>query len=258
MSIIDTATNSVIDYTPTITKPLTGQRLSVVYWKTDKLTGIKKDSKCVSIPKLVASAITVEHKEQLLPFMVDMLVGVQNKIIREMIESGSVHIQNSEIDIASCIQYLENSISNDSDDDGNGNTVSLRLNKEMLNTWFDTVIADKLVLLLAQKLGVDENSEPSKLLLLEKTLKAFKDKIASLAAGTTKLDIKSINSLRNVIALAISPDTKEDGNSVLKGLSSMDEADTLIFGDKIYLKLREKLNKMEKALSDDNDLVDIL
>ena len=42
MSTIDLNNNhSVVAYTAGVTKPLAGQRLSVVFWKKDKETGIK-------------------------------------------------------------------------------------------------------------------------------------------------------------------------------------------------------------------------
>lgn len=251
MSIIDTVANSVVEYTAGITKPLHGQRLSVVYWKIDKTTGVKKDSKCTSIPIMQESDISMEHKEQLLPFMLDMLHTVQNKIIREMIEAGTVHVSNNEIDVASCIQYLEDSITSSSDSGDSGASGNIRLNKEMLNNWFDVILSDKLLIVLGEKLCIDENSSSEKLKLLETTLAAFKAKIASLSAGNIKLDIKSINSLRNAINIAHSSDSNgvddgknEDSNSGVE--------------DRICRKLLDKLSKMERELNKSTGLIDII
>lgn len=196
VSTIDMNNNhSVTSYTSGSTKPLTGQRLAVVYWKTGK-DGVKKESKSVSIPVIELNSITASERTLLEPYLVEMLQTVQGKIIRERIESGASTILGAEISVASCIQYLESNVS----DTESGSSV--RLTKESLATWFDLALADKLMLVLADKLGVSSDPTAEEVVKIDSILAEFKGKIGSLASGAVKLDKKLAISIKNAVSLA--------------------------------------------------------
>ena len=188
MSTIDLNNNhSIVDYVAGVTKPLVGQRLSVMFWKTQN--GVKRDSKCVSIPRINAADVR-NHIESLLPHMVSMLEGVQNKLIREAHESRNVStVVGSEIDIAQCLAYLA-----DSGSDGE------RLTKESLSAWFLETVSDKLMVAIANKLGYQEDNisetEGNK---IEAILRAYEDKVSKLASGAYKLPVKEAIAVKNAI-----------------------------------------------------------
>ena len=222
----------VLGYTNGTTKALDNtQRLSVLYWKTGK-DGVKKDSKSVSIPKLVG--LTPDELQQMIPHCLNMLVMVQNKIIRELVDGGKNAIGYEDISVKECLKYLEESAS-----DGEGNSV--RLTKESIGEWFKSNLEDKLMLALSAKLGIREDVEPTneQCELVENTTNAFKARIISLASGTVKLDIKTATSVMN--AVKISNDNGDsEGNDV------------------IYDKLIARLGKMMEVKKDEIDLIDVL
>lgn len=216
MSTIDLNNNhSIVDYVAGVTKPLVGQRLSVMFWKTQN--GIKRDSKCVSIPRINTADVR-NHIESLLPHMVSMLEGVQNKLIREAYESRNVStVVGSEIDINCCLAYLA-----DSGSDGE------RLTKEVLSAWFLETVSDKLMLAIANKLGYEENNiseaEGNK---IEAILRAYEDKVSKLASGAYKLPAKEAIAVKNAI-------------NVIGELDSI--------GSKLVSKLDKMINASEELL----------
>lgn len=200
MSIIDTLNHSVVTYDPKTSKAFPGQRLSKVTWKTcnDKNSAyynIKRESKCVSLPALVVSDVS-DNLVVLAPHIIQFLSGVQDKMVREMLDAGGnvVSISTASVSVAAICEYLESS-----DESG-------RLTKESVGVWFDAVVADNLAVLLSEKLGVSEvptDSESNKVLA---AVSAFKGKVAALAGGKTSYEPKVCKSLLNAIALAPSDD----------------------------------------------------
>jgi hypothetical protein len=194
MSVIDNLNHSVVSYDPKSTKAFTGQRLSKVTYKTitdknSEFYGIKRDSKCVSLP-LVQVADVVANIASLAPAVVEYLHSVQDKIVRERVDAGATSISMQEISIAACIEWLES------------NSESGRLTKEVVASWFDETISDQLTVTLAEKLGVSEvptDAESAKILAV---VEAFKSKVASLAGGKTSFEPKVCKSLVNALALA--------------------------------------------------------
>lgn len=233
MSLINTVENNsalVSGYTNGITQARNkDERLSVLYWKTGK-DGIKKDSKSVSIPKIMG--LTSEELQSMVPHVIGMLEGVQNKIIRELVESGRNAISFGDISVSECIKYL-----NESDSDGNGGNI--RLTKEVINNWFMDSLNDKLMLALSDKLGVGDNPSDEQCMLIENTTNAFKSKICSLAGGTVKLDVKTAKSVKNAIMLGV-------------GSEGID-----IENDVIGSKLVARLDKMIMSVNEVN-LLDVL
>ncbi len=196
MSNIDTNTNTVTPYVSGTTKPLSGQRLASFNWKIGtnekdtKWFGIKRASKAVSVPVIADEAI-VGNIELLVPHIRSFIEGVQDKIIRDLLDKNpdTLHVANVDIDMSACLEYLENS-------DSSG-----RLTKESVAAWFDTAIADSLMLALAAKMGPSSDTFTG-----AKQIKAltneFKNKISALAGGKTFYPVKLAESLKKVIDLA--------------------------------------------------------
>jgi hypothetical protein len=193
MSVIDTLNHSVVSYDPKSTKAFTGQRLSKVTYKTvtnkeDPLYGIKRESKCVSLP-LVAVADVVANISALAPAVVEYLYSVQDKIVRERIDAGATSIAMQEISIASCVEWLES------------NSESGRLTKETVATWFADTIAEPLAVTLADRLGISATPTDAESTKILAVVDAFKSKVAALAGGKTAYEPKVCKSIISALNL---------------------------------------------------------
>jgi hypothetical protein len=172
MSIIDTSNHSVVSYDPKVTKAFEGQRLSKVQYKTvsnkdDPMFGIKRPSMCVSIP-MVKTEDVIANAQVLASHVVVMLHGVQDKMIKERIEAGAKSIGNEEISIGSILEWLE--VNNDSG----------RITKESVASWFASEIADNLMVVLADKMGIGEDGGTREQVeQVEKAVKAFEGRKTS-------------------------------------------------------------------------------
>lgn len=194
MSIIDQANHSVVAFNPKTSKPFAGQRLSKVSYKTinDKESihyGIKRDSKCVSIP-MIGQTDVIGNITVLVPHVIEFLQGVQDKIVREKIDAGSLHIANEDINIAAMVEWLDN------------NNESGRLTKETVAKWFSENIEENLMLALAEKLGVGDVPTDSQSKQIELVVGQFKDKVSGLAGGKTMYEPKLCESIKKCLDLA--------------------------------------------------------
>ena len=202
MSIIDNAAHSVVSYDPKSSKPFSGQRLSKVQYKTvtdksSELYGIKRPSMCVSIP-IISTEAVVTNITALAPHVIGYLHGVQDKMIKEMIENGQKSITNESISIAGILDWLE------------VNNESGRITKETVGNWFDETISENLAVVLADKMGVSEVPTDAESNQIMKAVSAFKEKIASLAGGKTSYEPKVAESLKKCLALAEEGDALKD------------------------------------------------
>lgn len=192
MSTIDLNNNhSVVAYTAGVTKPLAGQRLSVVFWKKDKETGIKKDSKCVSIPTI--AGITPEELQQMIPHCVALLEQAQNKIIREAIDNNKTTILGADITVAKCIEYLN--------EVGTG-AESQRLTSESIASWYDATIADTVMLAVSEKLGIGDEPTQEQASKVEKICAHYKETLSKLASGSFKLGEDYVVLCKKVVSFA--------------------------------------------------------
>lgn len=213
MSIIDTNAHSVVTYDPKTSKPFTGQRLAKVTYKTitDKanaLYGIKRESKCVSLPLITAKEVE-SNIIALTPHFIEFLQGIQDKIVRERVDAGAKHITMDEVSIAGCVEWLE------------ANNESGRLTKESVAAWFQENIAESLAVVLAEKMGVSEvpsDEESNKILAV---VDAFKGKISALAGGKTTYEPKVCKSI--ITALELAPAGDALGNRFTARLTKMIE-----------------------------------
>ncbi len=199
MSIIDNAGHTVVTHDGK-NKAFAGQRLAKFSWKTNnvpghELYGIKRDSKCVSLP-MIAGADIAANLAALTPAITSFLHGVQDKMVREMLEVGNnvLHVTTESISIAAICEWLE------------GNDESGRLTKESVASWFDSEVSDNLAIALAAKLGVSEVPTDAESQKIMDVVAAFKGKISSLAGGKTSYEPKISRSLISALELAPSGD----------------------------------------------------
>lgn len=209
MSNIDTSitttpavTHTVVPYVIGKTIALEGQRLDVVFWKTPKLTpleieagkkAVKRDSVCVSVPPVSTDDVSA-NLPGLLPYVVELVQKAQHDIIKARVEEGALHVTNDEISVAACIEWMAASTA---DSDGN----SKHLTKESIGTWFDTKLADNLMVALADKLGIGTQPTEEQLGKLDKAVTMYRTEVCKLAGGKTVFAIPLARSIKNTLAL---------------------------------------------------------
>ena len=189
MSVIS-ETHNVVGYSGK-EKALAGQRLSKVTYKTDKESGVKKDSKCVSVPLVTASEV-IENVVALAPLVADWLQSVQDKMIRERVEAGAAVITSEEIGISAVVAYMEAS----------GDSTGNRLTKEVVSEWFEGNVAEELAMVLAEKMGVSSEPTDAESAQILKVVDTFRDKVAALAGGKTQYPAALAVSLKKCVEMA--------------------------------------------------------
>ena len=176
-------------------KPLSGQRLAKVGYKTSKKTPAKFASVAVSVPPINPADIT-ENVQRLLPYIGTMLENAQDGIIRGLYESAGgkcIDISDDDISVSACIGYLSAEAAGD------------RLTKDAIEQWFDAELSENLFAQIAEKLkfvdadgAITEDQE----IVVKKHLKIYRDVLSMLAGGKTILAEKQIAGCRNALALA--------------------------------------------------------
>lgn len=157
-------------------KPLSGQRLARVGYKSTKNAPAKYPSVCASVPVLTAECLTPDTLTKLTPHILTMLQDAQDGVLRSLYESSDgtlTTVSDDDISVDACIGYLA------------AVAAGGRLTAEIVSSWFDTQVAENLTVVLAEKLGFQEmNAEQMK--TIGKHLGAYKGLIAEVAAWTDK------------------------------------------------------------------------
>lgn len=203
-------------------KALSGQRLAKVGYKSTKKNPARYKSVAVSVPFIDPRTFTEDHNKALLPYVVQILENAQDGIIRSLYESKDgtlTQVQDSEISVDACIGFLK------AESEGN------RLTSELIGQWFDSELADSLMVVLAQKLSfipADADGEveltESQTQVVDKHLRIHKELFSSLAGGATILAEKQIKGLKN--ALQYSDERNSVAERLMKRLESMEKKTT--------------------------------
>jgi hypothetical protein len=183
MSIISTS-HTVTSYQSGKTKPLEGQRLAKVTYKTDKVTGVKPDSKAVSIPLITWTEIT-PYIKALQGEFVDVVHKAQDALVRRKVEAGAASIHEDDISMSAVVSYLVEE--------------SGRMTGEVIREWYKESLSDSLMIAFASKLGIPEDSAGTteQQAKLEKILKGYEDSFAKLASGKASFnDMQRTNMLK--------------------------------------------------------------
>lgn len=171
----------------------------------------------VRIPtKHLTDERVMDNIAELVPFITAWLQDIEAGMIKENHRKGILRIATDYLDINKLIEHLEE------------NASSSRLNKVMIEEWFDKTIADALAVKFATKLGLDENSSEPELARIELVLIAYKAKFSSLASP--KIFIKESDCLAMVNVI------KECG------------ADNSLLGNRFIAKLGKMSEKQEDLL----------
>ncbi len=203
--------HDVIPFVAGKTAPLSGQRLAKVGYKSTEKNPAKYKSVAVSLPMIPQADVSANINE-LMSYIVGMLEGVQDNVIRSLYENkgGKLsQVLDSDISVQACIAFLESEAAGD------------RLKKEHIESWFDRVAKENTFTLIAEKLGyTGDELTPEQVSTVEKHAKVYRDILSMLSGGRTVLTPVQIKSCRTVIE--VSEDESGIGQKLLARLKAME------------------------------------
>lgn len=173
-------------------KPLDGQRLAKVGYKTTAKQPNPLPNVCVSIPQITVELDIPAYVPAFTAIVRSALENAQDGIIRSLYESSEGQLKSvsdAEISIAACIAFIE------AENSGG------RLTKEFLESWFDSTLAENLTVVIADKLGFEELND-EQMVVVGKHLNGYKGLISSLAGNKTMLQPAQINGIRRALELS--------------------------------------------------------
>ena len=191
-----------------------GYRVSTVLYKTNSKTNtIAGENSCLIVPSIKEDDVTA-NIDRLIKHVVVMLETEQNKLIKGYHLDKVSFVEPEQISIDAIIEALE------------AVAVSGRINKEMIQEWFTSEIQDNLVILFADKLGMNVDRFEDVTSKLYLTVKVYKDMFCKLASNTTQYQPVEAEKLIQAIEIV--------------------EADS---SNSVTIKLVDKLNKMANPVN---------
>lgn len=167
-----------------------GNRVVKCLYQVNKKTGKKvRENSYIRIP---VSHLTEEHIvdriTELTPYVLGYLQGIEDEIVKESHKGGATSIFVAGLSIDKILERLEAS------------EVGARLNKEKIEVWYDSYLKESLMVLFAEKLGIDDQSGAEVYAKLELILGAYKAKFGSLASPKTSYNESDIAAMLGVIS----------------------------------------------------------
>jgi len=193
---------------PVVEKGL--RTIKVMYKKNMKTGTIGGNNVCILAKPLDIEEDIKPNIEKLLPYILTLCEAEQDKLVKSFHTSDDVEIIPSSINIEAIINSLEAA-----------RTESLRINKELLGSWFDSSMADTLTVLFADKLGISSEPSQEEIKKLESFLNVYKNKYSGLASNLVQY-------------------SKDEAEKLITALDKC-EIDS---GDVVGMKVKEKLIKM--------------
>lgn len=205
-------------------KPLDGQRLSIITFKTPKDQKDNKEYKkpqnrCVSVPclKLKSDPDVISSAMQAL------FEELQDSVIRKHVvaaiedEAKIITVSNDQISFAACAAYAAE------------NAISGKLTKDVIATWFDENMDEKITIALAAAMKLPtENIKQEQLDALNLAVKQHKELFSKCAATVPSIAPKIAKSLLNALKLVEEDRVQMALVSKLKPLAN--PADQQFFG----------------------------
>lgn len=168
--------------------------IAKTFKQSEKMKADGKEAKQNVYCRVPTAHITVEtvteRIEDLAPFIVLYLQGIEDKAIQEYMAKDGLRVFTDTLSIDKCIASLEEA----------GNT---GLNGEQIITWFDDTMATALLLILVGKLGYETYNDLPDLVAAKVTadIQAYLDIFVSLASGKTHLTEPQRNKLTRCLEL---------------------------------------------------------
>ena len=169
------------------TTAFTGQRLSVVRFKKGKDGKKAMDSQAVSVP---AVTLTDADMSDLVTHINAWFASQQDEIIRDLCIEGKKEVCDDDISVAAVKTYLTQQAAGE------------RLNGDAIRAWFDSELADLMLVAFAEKLEIGDSPSDEQAKRLEQMVNVYRDKFASMAGGRTMFDAATRAKLAKALELA--------------------------------------------------------
>lgn len=196
-----------------VTTNTAGYRVAKVMYKMNmKTKTVAGENSCMILPHVTADDVHA-HLDALTKHIVSMLESEQDKIIKGYHLDKVTFVEPDQVSIEAIIEALE------------AVAVSGRINKEMIQEWFDAYMLDGLSILIAEKLGCDIEllAEPASKLAMQ--VKIYADSYAKMASNTTQYQPEQATLLKQAIEKAIDTD---EGKQAVMTAKMVDKLDKMI------------------------------
>lgn len=174
-------------------KPLSGQRLCKVIFKSRNGNQAAMPSQCASVP-IVSNDEIVSNVQSLLPFISDLVASTQDNIARTLLLAGADAVTSEQISLSACISHLVAESKGD------------RLTGDDISAWFTAELEPLLLVAFADKLGVSDSPSQDETDKLSRICNVYRDKLSSMAGGRAAFDPATITKLTKALQLADSDD----------------------------------------------------
>lgn len=179
-------------------KPLAGQRLSVIRFKTpsdkkDDSTFVRPINVCVSIPILELQSVKPDClKAAFDEAFQELQDAAIRKLIVDALEEGTKKniISDDEISYEAIARYAA------------AMAISGKLSKSTLDVWFDENLADALTLALANALGISDKPSVAETEKLTAAINQHKKLICELASPRASMPEKLAGQLKKAVLVA--------------------------------------------------------
>ena len=158
-------------------RPEEGCRLSVITFKTpsdkkDDPEYKRPDARCVSVPKLTLSCTPQIVGEALLQALEDLQDAVIRSIVVAAISEGKnvINVHDDQISYEAIAEYAKQQAAGG------------KINKDLIEQWFDESLADKLTLALADAMKVGDKPTPEQEKKIADAVTMYKDVFKQFSA----------------------------------------------------------------------------
>jgi hypothetical protein len=203
----------------------TNQRLSVVAFKTpsdrkDDPTYKRPDARCVSVPKLELSVTPQILKDSMQQALEDLQDAAIRKIVVAAIDEGKnvITVHDSQIGFESIAEFAKLEAANG------------KLNKDLIEDWFDSDIGDELTLALASAMKVGSSPTPEQEKKIAAAVTNYKSVFKSLAAPKAGLSPKIAQQMQKALVHAKNKEDRVYKALSLKLTASLDQKDPELVG----------------------------
>lgn len=206
-------------------RPNAGERLSVVTFKTpsdkkDDPSYKRPDARCVSLPKLQLSVIPQILSDALQQCLEDLQDAVVRKIVVAALDEGKnvITVHDSQIGFEAIAEYAKEQAAGG------------KLNKELIEDWFDAEVADKLTLSLATALKVGENPTPEQEKKIADAVTMYRDVFKSFSAPKAGVSPRIAAQMKKALDLAENREHRVFKSLALKIAAHMEQKDPQLIG----------------------------
>lgn len=159
--------------------------------KTGKNAGkAAGENSYIRIADGITETVVAERIAELAPYLTSYLQEQENLLVKNLHKAGMTVVSPKQYGLDAVIAMLEEA-----------GTAS-RMNKEMIETWFDADLSDTLLVAFAEKMGLDENMTAEDEEKLQTIVAVYKAKLGSLASPKVFYKEEEVEMLLKAIGFA--------------------------------------------------------